>query len=277
MTKDVGGVLLVLIGGAILRISVGDVYLRYVKETLRPWLLASGVILVVLGLLTLLDVWRASRAAPVAEAAPEPAADAADAAVAAAAVDDGAHQVDRAERDDHAGHDGHDGHDHDHGAPRAAWLLLLPVLAIFLVAPPALGAYSAERETAVVTAPAADSDVPPLPPGDPVPVYLSDYASRAVWDDGRSLVGRNVELTGFASKAPDGGWYLTRLSLTCCAADAVATKITVKDAPYVPPNNTWVTVVGQWVPGGGTQSETAIPWVKATTMAEVPVPKNPYE
>ncbi|MFN8169353.1 MAG: TIGR03943 family protein [Candidatus Nanopelagicales bacterium] len=270
VTRDVGGVLLVLIGGAILRISVGDVYLRYVKESLRPWLLASGAILVLLGLLTLLDVWRASRAAPAT-------ADAGDATADAATPDDAV-----AGATDHLHHDaddehGLDEHGHAHGAPRAAWLLLLPVLAIFLVAPPALGAYSAERETAVVTAPAADSDVPPLPPGDPVPVYLSDYASRAVWDDGRSLVGRNVELTGFVSKAPDGGWYLTRLSLTCCAADAVATKIVVKDAPYAPPNNTWITVVGQWVPGGGTQSETAIPWVKATTMAEVPVPKNPYE
>jgi uncharacterized repeat protein (TIGR03943 family) len=248
VTRDVGGVLLVLVGGAVLRISVGDVYLRYVKESLRPWLLASGAILVLLGLLTLLDVWRASRA----------------------------------EAKDHSG-DGHDGpddghgHDHDHAAPRAAWLLLLPVLAIFLVAPPALGAYSAERETAVVTAPADDSGVEPLPPGDPVELLLSDYASRAIWDDGRSLAGRTVALTGFVSAAPDGGWYLTRLSLSCCAADAIATKITVKDAPYAPPSNTWVTVTGEWVPGGGTQSETAIPWVKAREMAEVPVPKNPYE
>ena len=274
MTRDVGAVLLVLVGGAVLRISVGDVYLRYVKDTLRPWLLVSGGILVLLGLLTLLDVWRAARAdqrvtAEGADGAGEP----------PAVV------VDPVELSDPTDHDGvgcdgddHDGHDHaGHGAPRAAWLLLLPVLAIFLVAPPALGAFSAERETAVVTAPAVDSDVPPLPPGDPVAVLLSDYASRAVWDDGRSLAGRTIELTGFASKAPDGGWYLTRLSLTCCAADAVATKITVKDAPYAPPRNTWVTVTGEWVPGGGTQSETAIPWIRATTMAEVPAPKNPYE
>jgi uncharacterized repeat protein (TIGR03943 family) len=251
VSRDVGGVLLVLVGGAVLRISVGDVYLRYVKESLRPWLLVSGTILVLLGLLTLLDVWRASRAEPAPTAsAPEP--------------DVELH--------------GEEHHDHDdHGAPRAAWLLLLPVLAIFLIAPPALGAYSAERETAVVTAPASDSDVPPLPPGDPVDLLLSDYASRAIWDDGRTLDGRTVSLTGFVSAAPDGGWYLTRLSLSCCAADAIATKITVKDAPYAPPSDTWVTVTGQWVPGGGTQSETAIPWVKAISMDEVTVPKNPYE
>ena len=250
VSRDVGGVLLVLVGGAVLRISIGDVYLRYVKESLRPWLLVSGAILVLLGLLTLLDVWRSSRA----EAAPSPAL---------------APQADAGPHGDGHGEDDQDDH-HDHGAPRAAWLLLLPVLAIFLVAPPALGAYSAERETAVVTAPASDSDVPPLPPGDPVDLLLSDYASRAIWDDGRTLEGRNVALTGFVSAAPDGGWYLTRLSLSCCAADAIATKITVVDAPYAPPSDTWVTVTGQWVPGGGTQSETATGSTPSSRASQVP-------
>jgi uncharacterized repeat protein (TIGR03943 family) len=249
VTRDVGGVLLVLVGGAVLRISVGDVYLRYVKESLRPWLLVSGAILVLLGLLTLVDVWRASRT----PRSSGPTDGRGDAGRLGTATDD------------------------DHGAPRAAWLLLLPVLAIFLVAPPALGAYSAERETAVVTAPASDSVFPPLPAGDPVDLLLSDFASRAIWDDGRTLEGRVVQLTGFVSAAPDGGWYLTRLSLSCCAADAIATKVTVTDAAYEPPHDTWVTVTGQWVPGGGTQVETAIPRVAATEMAEVAVPRNPYE
>ena len=105
---------------------------------------------------------------------------------------------------------------------------------------------------------------------------LSDYAARAVWDDGRTLEGRNVQLTGFVTPNPAGGWYLTRLQLTCCAADAIATKITpqgVKDLPA----NTWVTVVGQWVPGGGTNSDTAIPLIKVTKLTQVPQPSNPYE
>ena len=32
MTRDVGAIVLLLVGGAILRISLGDAYLRYVKE-----------------------------------------------------------------------------------------------------------------------------------------------------------------------------------------------------------------------------------------------------
>ena len=46
MSREVGAVLLGLLGGAILRISIGDAYLRYVKEGLRPWLLVSGSVLV---------------------------------------------------------------------------------------------------------------------------------------------------------------------------------------------------------------------------------------
>ena len=106
---------------------------------------------------------------------------------------------------------------------------------------------------------------------------LNDFASRAVWDDGRSLVGREVKLTGFVSSAPDGGWYLTRLTLTCCAADAIATKIDVLDSTTRPARNTWVTVEGQWVPGGGTQSETAIPHLQARVVRSVTAPTNPYE
>ena len=246
MTRDVGAVVLVLVGGAILRISLGVTYLNYVKESLRPWLLLSGAVLVVLGLLTMLDIWRASRS----PAADDPAA--------------GAVAADPAEA-------------HEHAPPRAAWLLLLPVLAIFLVAPPALGAFSAERETAFVTAPESGSEVPALPAGDPVALSLGDYASRAVWDEGRSLSGRTVELTGFVSAAPGGGWYLTRLALSCCAADAFATKVTVLEPPYQPPVDTWVTITGAWVPGGATQSETAIPWVRAVEMAEVLAPTDPYE
>lgn len=249
MNRDVGAVILVLVGASVLRIAEDDTYLRYVKESLRPWLMASGALLVVLGLLALVDVWRSVRA----EA--------------------------RARRDGTAVELDHDddGHGHAHAAPRAAWLLVLPVAALLVVPPPALGAFTAERQTATTVAPAYDVVVPPLPPGDPVTVTLGDFASRAVWDDGRTLKGRTVQMTGFVSAAPDGGWYLTRLALTCCAADATVTKILPVDAPSHPPVNTWLLVVGEWVPGGGTQSETAIPHLHVVSMDVVPAPTNPYE
>jgi uncharacterized repeat protein (TIGR03943 family) len=256
VNRDVGAVILVLVGASVLRITGDGTYLRYVKESLRPWLLASGVLLIALGLLALVDVWRSVRAE-------------------ARARRDGAQLVDAHGDDDGDGDD--DGHGHAHAAPRAAWLLVLPVAALLVVPPPALGAFTAERQTATTVAPAYDVVVPPLLPGDPVTVTLGDFASRAVWDDGRTLQGRTVQMTGFVSAAPDGGWYLTRLALTCCAADATVTKILPEGAPGHPPVNTWLLVVGQWVPGGGTQSETAIPHLKIVSMDVVPAPANPYE
>ena len=250
MNRDVGAVILVLVGSSVLRIAGDGTYLRYVKESLHPWLMASGVLLVVLGLLALVDVWRSVRA------------------------ESRARRTDADPVDDQ-GHDA--GHGHAHAAPRAAWLLVLPVAALLVVPPPALGAFTAERQAATTVAPAFDAAVPPLPAGDPVTVTLGDFASRAVWDDGRTLVGRTVQMTGFVSNGPDGGWYLTRLALTCCAADATVTKILPVGAPSRAPVNTWLLVVGEWVPGGGTQSETAIPHLKIVSMDVVPAPSNPYE
>ena len=41
--------------------------------------------------------------------------------------------------------------------------------------------------------------------------------------------------------------------------------------------NTWVTVTGHWVPGGGTKSDTAIPLLVVDSIAQVAQPENPYE
>ena len=244
MRRDVQAVILILVGGAVLRISVGDTFLNYVKEGMRVWLLLSGATLVVLGVLALIDVIRRARRGETIEE-PDP----------FDPVDD-------------------DGHAHVHG-PRAAWLLLLPVFAIFLIAPPALGAYAAARDTSNV-APPTQAKAPPLPAGDPVEISVSDYVSRAVWDDGLTLEGRTVQMTGFVTPNPQGGWWLTRMALTCCAADAVASKVQVMAGPDLPAD-TWVTLTGTWIPGGGTRSDSAIPLVQAGEVVEVPAPRNPYQ
>ncbi|MFM7598529.1 MAG: TIGR03943 family putative permease subunit [Actinomycetota bacterium] len=243
MRRDVQAVILILVGGAVLRISIGDTFLNYVKDVMKPWLIASGAVLVVLGVLALIDVLRKGRTDDEATPHDEP-------------------------------HEHDDGHGHAHG-PRAAWLLLLPVLAIFLIAPPALGAYAAARDTTNAVQP-RQASAPPLPAGDPVTITVSDYVGRAVWDEGRTLEGRNVQMIGFVTPNPEGGWWLTRLALACCAADALASKIQVLDTADLPAN-TWVSVTGTWVPGGGTKSDTAIPLLKVDEIAEVPQPKNPYE
>lgn len=81
----------------------------------------------------------------------------------------------------------------------------------------------------------------------------------------------------FVTTRKDGTWYLTRLSLTCCAADAIATKVLPIDPPSDPPENTWLAVTGVWVPNGQEGSENAIPSLEVDEMTKIPEPKNPYE
>ncbi len=245
MRRDVQAIVLILVGGAVLRISLGDAYLNYVKDNMRIWLILSGAALVLLGVLALIDVLRKGRAA-------------------------GAEETPHDEPHEHD-----DGHGHGHGGPRSAWLLLLPVLAIFLIAPPPLGAYAAARDATNGVQP-REAKAPPLPEGDPVPLSVSGYVGRAVWDDGFTLDGRTVQMTGFVTPNEDGSWWLTRLAISCCAADALAYKIQPLEVEDLPAN-TWVTVTGHWVPGGGTKSDTAIPLLVVDSLEQVAQPANPYE
>jgi uncharacterized repeat protein (TIGR03943 family) len=159
------------------------------------------------------------------------------------------------------------------------WLLILPVLGLLLVAPPALGSYAAGQAGSVVAAPASDSDYPPLPAGDPVPVSLLDYASRALFDDGKSLTGRNLRLTGFITPAPDGKPMLARIVLTCCAADGRPIKVGLAgQAPAEVPADTWVEVVGVYTAQRGKDpvNDVDVAYVEVKTWQEVAQPKNPY-
>ncbi|WP_308407025.1 TIGR03943 family protein [Streptomyces sp. AC555_RSS877] len=250
--------LLVLTGAAVLRISLfSELYLRYVQAGLRPYLVVSGVVLVLLG--AVMAVVRGS-----AHAGHEPAPDGHE-----PAPED--HEEEGHEEDDHDGH----GHHHGHG-PRIAWLLTLPALALLLFPPPALGSYSAGRESAQRAAQGVGA-FPALAGGDPVELTLGEFGSRAIYDSGRSLQGRTVRLTGFVTHGDDGTWYVTRLLVSCCAADATAGRVEVR-GDDAPPVDTWVTVTGTWHPEGALGTDAAWPAVlDVTSVQRVKQPADPYE
>ncbi|WP_329327887.1 TIGR03943 family putative permease subunit [Streptomyces luteogriseus] len=254
-------VLLALVGAAILRVSLfSELYLRYVQAGLRPYLVVSGVALVLL----------AVSAAVVARGAAVPETDEGDGEDGEDGEDDG--DV------DYAGHGHSHGHSRGHGAagPRVAWFLTLPALALLLFPPPALGSYSAEREAAQRAARGVGT-FPALPSGNPVDLALGEFGSRAVYDSRRSLKGRTVRLTGFVTREGDGTWYVTRLLVSCCAADATTAKAEVRGVE-APPVDTWVTVTGTWHPEGEPGSTEAWPpVVDATSLRRVRQPDNPYE
>ncbi|KOV72397.1 membrane protein [Streptomyces sp. NRRL WC-3618] len=232
-------VLLVLSGVGLLHIALfTDLYLRYVKEGMRPLLIASGALLILLG------------------------------------VADAVSSLRRREADEHAGH-GDDGHGHpDSGAPRIAWLLFLPALSLLVYAPPALGAYTASREPAKAVAPQDDFD--PLPATSPIPITLSDFTSRVQQDRSRAIEGRPVRMTGFVTFAEQSdSWFLTRIMISCCAADAQSVKVRIHGTP-APSANTWVAVTGTWHPGGTLGTSSASAALDARSVRKVAKPANSY-
>jgi uncharacterized repeat protein (TIGR03943 family) len=240
--------LLVLSGVAVLRISLfSDLYLRYVQAGLRPYLIVSGVLLLVVGIAgAILSKWWAPDG-----------------------QDDGGHEHDAAP----GGNE--DGHDHSRG-PRGAWLLMVPVAALLLYPPPALGSYSADREAAKYAAQGIGK-FSALPKGEPVDLTLSQFSSRAIYDSAKTLKGRTVRMIGFVTKDDDATWYLTRLLISCCAADARADKVEIRSAD-APTADSWVTVTGTWHPKGKLGSDAAWPPVlDARSVKRIKKPESPYE
>ncbi|WP_030184356.1 TIGR03943 family putative permease subunit [Streptomyces sp. NRRL S-813] len=231
--------LMLLVGAAVLRISLfSALYLRYVQPGLRGYLVASGALLVLL------------------------------------AVAAGVRSARQVPYEDEEGYE--HAHDHTHAGPRLAWLLTLPATALLLFPPPALGSYSAAREDAQRAAQGVGR-FPTLPVGDPVDLSVSAFSSRAVYDSGLSLKGRTVRLTGFVTHGDDGTWYVTRLLVSCCAADATTSKVQVRGTD-APATDTWVTITGTWHPKGGVGSSSAWPPVlDAKTVRQVDEPSDPYE
>ena len=160
--------------------------------------------------------------------------------------------------------------------PRTAWLLFLPSLVIFLIAPPALGAHYAERAqtTAVPTEAVTDMNFAPLPVTDPAPLMLEELVIRAAYGEGATLQGRRLELTGFVSRDRSGKWYVTQFGINCCAADATVTRVIATGAEP-PPNDQWVKVVGTYVKGTGAGGQTA-PEVNVEDITLIAAPRNQY-
>ncbi|WP_314176605.1 TIGR03943 family putative permease subunit [Streptomyces winkii] len=268
MNRQAQAAVLFLVGVAVLRASSTDLYLRYVKAGLRPLLLVAGIVLIAAALAT---VWYELRR-PRAKAKSRPSEQG----------DDGqdAHGQDARGQDDgvhaHSDGDAH-GHGHGHREPRIAWLLVLPLFALILVAPPAAGSYTAMRAGTALQRPAG---FPALPAGGTLRLNVGDYAGRAIYDHGRTLGDRRIRMTGFVALDRKGAPYLTRMVLNCCAADARPVKIGLSgELPPTLQPDTWLEVVGTYdakrtkdpVNGG------VIPFFDVSKAKPVKAPRDEYE
>jgi uncharacterized repeat protein (TIGR03943 family) len=246
MNRQAQALLLFLVGGAVLRASLTDLYLRYVKTGLRPLLLLAGVVLIVAAVATL---WYERRPDRAAQPKSQPPA-----------------RDDRADRTASA-----------HRAAPVAWLLLLPLFALILVAPPALGSYAAGRTGTALQQPPG---FPALPAGDPLRLTVLDYATRAVYDHGRSLGARRITITGFVTVGSRGAPYLTRMVLSCCAADAQPVKVGLSgQVPAALRPDTWLEVVGTYTSEQSRDDVNGgpIPFIDVSRARPVPAPPDQYE
>jgi uncharacterized repeat protein (TIGR03943 family) len=235
---------LFLVGAMALYLGGSDTALAYVKAGLQPLLLASGAILIGLGVAAALRC--------------------------------------RREQDGHQPH-----------GSRVAWLLALPPLALVLIAPPALGAFAASRQTVrppptrqTVPTDQATGGVdqalfPPLvPPGDgaAVPLTLAEYMVRD-YEAPHTLAGVSIRLVGFVTPQQGGGegYLLTRFALNCCAADATAMKVAVLGDPVPRAPDTWLEVEGRWQQQTNDHPSSEIPLLLAESIRVIEQPSPPYE
>lgn len=211
------GLLLTFLGAVLLRFGGTDAHLRYVVPWMKWPLLVSGVVLVLLALGPLF----------------------------------------RNQSDDEDDHDAH-AHDegapaapgHGHGVPRITWLLVLPGIIAFVVSPPELGSYLAERRAGDAVTVSAPTEATALGGAEPVDMALEEFLWLAQ-SGVPELVGQQVSVTGFVSWGQDDqSWYVTRMQIGCCAADAMAYRVEVRGTER-PPRDEWVQVTGTHVAGTG--------------------------
>jgi uncharacterized repeat protein (TIGR03943 family) len=243
VNREAQSVVLLLLGGGLVHAGVTGLYLRYVKAELQPLLLVAGVVLVLTAIATAWYEWRPRKSARKAAADARP---------------------------------GQQGH--THREPRISWLLLLPLLALILLAPPALGSYSAMNTGTALTKPFGFPVS--LPADGPLQLSVLDYAGRAVYDHGRSLAGRPITLTGFITVDLDGRPYLTRMILNCCAADALPVKVRLSgQLPPVLQPDTWFAVTGTYTDRQATDpiNDGPVPFLDISRADPVGSPADPYE
>ncbi len=150
----------------------------------------------------------------------------------------------------------------------------LPALSLLVYAPPALGSYTASRDCATVVTEHQRFEA--LPATSPLPMPLTHFTRREQQDPSQAIKGRTVQMSGLITLDEGGdGWYLTRIVISCCAADAQSVKVRIHGAPPLPADN-WVSGTGTWHPGGKLGTPSAPAELDARTVEEIDRPVNGY-
>ena len=172
--------------------------------------------------------------------------------------------------------------DHDQAHTDKAgivWLLVVPVLILIFVTPPALRPSAATPSVSSVSNDVLNQAFPPLPAGTAPDVSLPEVLMRAAHDTTGSLTNRSITVTGFVLNEAQGV-DLGRIVIICCAADAQLARIhlggpAAGNATGLP-DNTWLRVEGEVTTVARQPNSVNIPTLQATTVARIDAPANPY-
>lgn len=253
MSREAQNTLLLLLGGAVLvTVHTGE-HLKYVRPSLTPFLVVSGVLIVLLAVATMIRDYRAGDS------------------VAHDAVDDDGDVAGPARSHEPGG-----GH-HHHGAG-PAWALALPILVLLAVAPPAIGANAVDSNSARAgNAPSRAAVIADLPPGEKPEVSLLRVIQVAQPESGVDVEDRVVTVTGFLAPAVSGtGLDLARISILCCAADARTLRMHLVGAAPALAEGTWVQVEGTIAPGSASAESQWVPDFAVSRMQAVEAPQFQY-
>jgi uncharacterized repeat protein (TIGR03943 family) len=272
-------VVVALLGVTLVAITVSGRFTSYVRPGFEPLLMIGGCVLVAVGVLSQLTSLRTEKSASRVPSA----------------IDS---EIPR--------ESSHGPGEHDHHHSKAPWLILIPVLVLVVVTPPALGAGSvAQMATSQATVgggsappdgsvdggvagggePAEEGgpnprlmEFPPLPPGDSPHLELQEVNLRALYDKDNSLIHDPVSVTAFIAPSGEGfssGFTLARLVISCCAADAFAIQLhIVGDAPL--PENTWVEAIITATPDPAILANGYVPTFAMKSFQQIPQPADPY-
>jgi uncharacterized repeat protein (TIGR03943 family) len=248
VSRETENAILLLVGISIAIIAVSGAFTRYVKPGLLPWLIASSTLLIVLALVAIIGDIR--RGGPRTNGTEDESA--------------------------------HHGEAHTHRAG-IVWLLVVPVLILIFVTPPALRPSAAAPSVTAVSNGSKDDVVykeaiPPLPPGEAPEVSIPEVLMREFHDTNDSLTNRSITVIGFVLNEAQGV-DLGRIVIICCAADAQLARIHLGGPAAAQaaglPDNTWLRVVGTVT--RPPPNAARIPTLQATTVTRIDAPANPYE
>jgi len=172
--------------------------------------------------------------------------------------------------------DDHGGHSH---RGSVAWLLLVPIVVLIFVTPPALRPGAAAPRVTAVSTEVLRRPFPALPDGHAPEVSVPEVLIRAAQDTAGTLNDRLITVIGFTLPETDGV-DLGRVVIICCAADAQLARIHLRGPAASDlknyPEETWLRVEGTMIPGEANGDSTSIPTLRVQAATRIEAPANAY-